>query len=678
MNTFTASNQISRRFLIFKGFFTCLLAMIAFACSPDESFDYSESSVEKGLLVSAVLWPTLDIPVCWENRDSITQEDRDLVRASIAGSWSSVIPFNFYGWGQCQVNNPGIRILSIDNRSNARLGTHIDGVKNGMNLNFTFEQFAQNCKDNPAKRRDCIRIIAVHEFGHALGIDHEQNRDDTPQFCQEVHPRTWLGGNIKVGEWDLNSVMNYCNPQWAGNGILSEGDKETIRTAYSHLVDRGNQPPLTPTRFKVEAKNQRKAQITWRAADLFHTGFEIARKKKRNNGGWREPQIIASVDHRAFEVIDEPGEGLYKYQVRAFNHTGYSSWTEWKKVDIQRGEGNPEALVVHSEDVPVVSFDGTANEDQISGLEGDDQISGLDGNDQISGLDGNDFINGNSGNDFINGNNGDDTVRGGQGDDVVRGGKGNDTIYGDRGNDQLYGDLGDDTYVYEAHHENITIHPDGDGNDTLKCVGTFSLVEFYEGDDLVMVMSSGGMIRLIGMRIVTTVDQFVDCGQLFNVNLQELLGGAEGDTLSGSSNSDRISGLDGNDQISGLDGNDFINGNSGNDFVNGNSGNDRVHGGQGDDTVRGGQGDDVVMGDRGSDQLYGDFGNDFYVYLPHHENITIHPHGDGFDQLVCYGAQRVAERREGNDLVMEMNQGGVIRIVDQFVATTVDQFLGCF
>ena len=301
--------------------------------------------------------------------------------------------------------------------------------------------------------------------------------------------------------------------------------------------------------------------------------------------------------------------------------------------------------------------------DILVGTEGNDMISGLGGNDQISGSDGDDFINGNDGDDFVNGNNGNDIVRGGQGDDVVRGGQGNDIVYGDRGNDHLYGDRGDDTYVYEATHDTITIHPDGEGNDTLRCDGVFRLIEVYEGNHLVFLMSNGGKIVILDQLLGSTIDRFEGCRQLYNLDsMSQILGGAGSEAIDGDASDNAISGLDGNDTIRGLDGNDFINGNNGDDTINGNNGNDLVRGGQGNDIVRGGQGNDVVTGDRGNDLLYGDLGDDYYVYQETHEHIAIYP-GDGFDRLVCFGTKVIREEQNGGDLLLIFDNNGSVRLV---------------
>ena len=60
-----------------------------------------------------------------------------------------------------------------------------------------------------------------------------------------------------------------------------------------------------------------------------------------------------------------------------------------------------------------------------------------------------------------------------------------------------------------------------------------------------------------------------------------------------------------------------------------------------------------------------------------HERITIQPDGGGFDRLRCDGVRALSERREGNDLIFQMEESGEIRIVDQFVDSTVDVIEGC-
>jgi hypothetical protein len=71
----------------------------------------------------------------------------------------------------------------------------------------------------------------VHEFGHALGYSHEQNRFDAPGECAELKQGP-NGDNVSLTSYDPNSVMNYCNPVYNNAGKLSEKDIKALQILY--------------------------------------------------------------------------------------------------------------------------------------------------------------------------------------------------------------------------------------------------------------------------------------------------------------------------------------------------------------------------------------------------------------------------------------------------------------
>jgi hypothetical protein len=100
-----------------------------------------------------------------------------------------------------------------------------------MVLNFTFANWSSLCtRGGKAQRLACIRKIAIHEFGHALGFAHEQNRGDAPQFCKGERQGT--DGDYPITVYDPSSIMNYCNPKWNNDGFLSKLDRSTARYLY--------------------------------------------------------------------------------------------------------------------------------------------------------------------------------------------------------------------------------------------------------------------------------------------------------------------------------------------------------------------------------------------------------------------------------------------------------------
>ncbi|WP_438006930.1 RICIN domain-containing protein [Sorangium sp. So ce321] len=208
----------------------CIGASALAACSAADVNGDSESidTADGALYVSSPdIWQNHNIPVCWENPGNDATQ-RGWVREQITNTWDAVSSVNFTGWGTCASSSSGIRIRIEDSGPHVKfLGSALAGVSAGMVLNFTFLNWSQACQGS---EESCIRSIAVHEFGHALGFAHEHNRDDTPSSCTDAPQGS--DGDLVVGSWDLSSVMNYCNPKYNGDGNLSETDIEGVHLAY--------------------------------------------------------------------------------------------------------------------------------------------------------------------------------------------------------------------------------------------------------------------------------------------------------------------------------------------------------------------------------------------------------------------------------------------------------------
>ncbi|PTT88404.1 ATPase [Pelomonas sp. HMWF004] len=179
-------------------------------------------------IVNAARWPSPNIPVCWENPSSASADAMAWVKDAVKKTWSSVSALKFTGWTKCATVNKGIRIQIAEEGPHVKnLGRLIDGKPKGMVLNFTFANWSQSCQ---AKREFCIRAIAVHEFGHAVGFTHEQNRADAPGECKMLAQGT--SPDTMLTPYDPTSAMNYCNKDWNNNGILSALDAAAAIELY--------------------------------------------------------------------------------------------------------------------------------------------------------------------------------------------------------------------------------------------------------------------------------------------------------------------------------------------------------------------------------------------------------------------------------------------------------------
>jgi hypothetical protein len=167
------------------------------------------------------------IDVCWEQPSDAPAYLRDSIRDAVVRTWGLYAMVSFRGWGACMDGAKGIRItVSPDMSGTDGLGQQLDGKPNGMRLQMDFSASSYCVNRNEF----CVRATAVHEFGHALGLVHEQNRDDAPTWCKAKHQ-----GEIPdktITRYDPTSVMNYCNSTWQNDGLLSESDILTVTTLY--------------------------------------------------------------------------------------------------------------------------------------------------------------------------------------------------------------------------------------------------------------------------------------------------------------------------------------------------------------------------------------------------------------------------------------------------------------
>jgi Ca2+-binding RTX toxin-like protein len=265
-----------------------------------------------------------------------------------------------------------------------------------------------------------------------------------------------------------------------------------------------------------------------------------------------------------------------------------------------------------------------------------------------------------------------ENVNGGALGDILTGNALNNTITGMGGNDTMTGGAGNDTFRFDTDNAlgSDTINESGGGVDTLDfSATTTTFVNIDLGNAAAQVVNAGLTLTLSAGNTIENVtggalgdslrgnalnnvieggggDDFLSGGagnDTFRFNTDHALGsdminesgGGGVDTLDFSATTNRavnidltihnaaqvvnagltltLFGIDTIENVIGGASGDTINGNGLNNVIDGGAGNDTVTGGAGNDTLSGGAGDDVLEGGIGTDILDGGTGNNILV-----------------------------------------------------------------
>ncbi len=231
-------------------------------------------------------------------------------------------------------------------------------------------------------------------------------------------------------------------------------------------------------------------------------------------------------------------------------------------------------------------------------------------------------------------------------DDLLIGYESHDTLTGGKGNDKLYGDKGDDRYNYSI----------GDGADLIDDSLGNDRIYFAEGIDeshVTLRRDTGNnlIIRVNNNDSITVLDAFNATGELTAKAIEHIHFGNT--TVWDLQRIQSEIALDQTHIFTGTDSADVLTGDNAKQIFIGNKGDDQLNGGNANDVYRYalGDGKDVITDVNGNDRL---------------ELLTGINEGD------------VAARRNGDDLVLTMKDGGSITIQNTFgskAANVVDPII---
>jgi hypothetical protein len=243
-------------------------ALALSACSQEISSEGVLAESNDELYLDGLTWPSGNVNVCFSGTDgnnpTLIAEAQRLLNAS----WVRAANLSFVGWGQCNLapspsGNFSTIALHFCGASSTSADCPASNYDNGVRQAGAFRGQSRMGRVNPtgpfggnftpgvtnlslisddtSSLLTRFRYQVIHEFGHALGYRHEQDRPDnftatgSTIYCHQSANKATTG-SAQTSFFDLASIMDYCatDPLTGGSfpTMLSNGDILGVRVAY--------------------------------------------------------------------------------------------------------------------------------------------------------------------------------------------------------------------------------------------------------------------------------------------------------------------------------------------------------------------------------------------------------------------------------------------------------------
>lgn len=160
--------------------------------------------------------PSREIRVCWNAVDEATRECSKQLEQKLEKEINGRTKYKLSFEARCDENPTSILVkwnLRENNTSQSYGSSQLGPMATEVRLICEYsksppEKQGKNCGSSSETARLCVENIGLHEFGHALGLGHEDKR---PETCRTNFRAPVLADKVAVlTEYDAHSIMNLC------------------------------------------------------------------------------------------------------------------------------------------------------------------------------------------------------------------------------------------------------------------------------------------------------------------------------------------------------------------------------------------------------------------------------------------------------------------------------------